>query len=65
MGEKRNAEPGASSGHLAAVGGEGGRTGEKHSRFSGEVGGGTPEGQLGVEPNPGQLVRECQEKEKK
>lgn len=46
------------------LGVEGKRMGEKHSGFSGEVGGGALEGQLGVEPNPGQLVCECQGREK-
>lgn len=37
---------------------------EKHSGFSGEVGGGDSEGQLVKEPNPGWLVGEYQETEK-
>lgn len=38
---------------------------EKLSGFSGEVGGGDPQGQLGKEPNPGQLVGDYQETEKR
>lgn len=63
MGERRNAEPQQAQATWLLLGvGVGGQ--ERNSQFSEEVGGGAPEGQLSVEPNSGQLVCECQEREK-